>query len=397
MYFPRKWQLANVVAIPKPHKDLSKPESFRPISLLSNLGKIFEKIILRRLNKFIDQNNTIPAVQFGFRPGHSTVHQLVRVTNYVKGALREKESTGMVLFDGEKAFDTVWHDGLVHKLRVFGFPMYLIKLIASFLVGRKYRVGIKNSFSNVFEIIAGVPQGSCLSPTLYNIYIADLPLFALCQVALFADDLAIYVKSNSKHYIIDHLQSAIERVDNFYRIWRLKLNAAKTQCIYFTRRRKASFLPSIQLSLQGNDLEWAAHVRYLGITLDKKLTFARHIENTIERVNKYIRVFYSLINRRSSLSEKNKIILFKVIFQAIILYGCPVWINCAHTHIKKLQISQNKVLKMILNKPFYFSTERLHSLAMTLPVRTIANERKVKFFDGCAFSDNALISNLQYI
>lgn len=131
-YFPSKWKVARVVPIPKPNKNLSLASSYRPISLLSSISKIFERLLLKRLTSHIDAHCVIPYEQFGFRPKHSTSHQLLRVVKHVKKQFSRKRSTGMVFLDIEKAFDSLWHDGLLHKLLTLRFPMTLIKIIKFF-------------------------------------------------------------------------------------------------------------------------------------------------------------------------------------------------------------------------------------------------------------------------
>lgn len=124
-YFLSTFKTTKVIPIDKPGKDLKSPSSYRPISLLSCLGKLLEKIIYARLNAFTTDNNIITREQFGFRAQHSTTHQIKRVVNLVKCNKRKRRSTGMVLLDIEKAFDTVWHNGLVYKLSLYGVPIYI--------------------------------------------------------------------------------------------------------------------------------------------------------------------------------------------------------------------------------------------------------------------------------
>lgn len=118
--------------------------SYRPISLLSSLGKIFERIIFTELNNFVTEKEIIKNEQFGFREQHSTVHQIKRIVNMIKENKKRKRSTGMVLIDVEKAFDSVWHDGLIHKLEKIETPTHLTKMIASFLKNRKFIVRISS-------------------------------------------------------------------------------------------------------------------------------------------------------------------------------------------------------------------------------------------------------------
>lgn len=148
-YFPLTWKHAKVIAIPKPNKDHSLSKNYRPISLLSSLSKIFEKVLLNRLNKHISDNEIIPASQFGFRSEHSTVHQLDRLVNNVKHNRDNKKSTGLVLLDNEKAFDTVWHGGLLYKMIALHFPPFLINLVRSFLKDRDFVVSVGTGVSSI--------------------------------------------------------------------------------------------------------------------------------------------------------------------------------------------------------------------------------------------------------
>lgn len=132
-YFPNAWKSALTVPIRKPNKPGDDAGSYRPISLLSIYGKIFEKILLKRMNGYIEDSHILPDCQFGFRPAHSTSHQVLRVVNHIKRAFRRGFSAGMVLLDLNCAFDTVWHDGLVFKMKNLGFPIYLVKMVQSYL------------------------------------------------------------------------------------------------------------------------------------------------------------------------------------------------------------------------------------------------------------------------
>ena len=139
-YFPNQWKYAKVIAIHKPGKDPTTPSIYRPISLLSSISKILERVVLYQINDHLDGNNILPKQQFGSRPKFSTVHQLHRIVKQVKTKLKVKESTGMLLMDVEKAFDRVWHNGLIYKMIKYNFPPRIIKFIYSFLNNRKFHV-----------------------------------------------------------------------------------------------------------------------------------------------------------------------------------------------------------------------------------------------------------------
>ncbi|KAG5684921.1 hypothetical protein PVAND_014129 [Polypedilum vanderplanki] len=193
-YFPDRWKVAIIIPIPKTKIPSDDPTQYRPISLISCLGKCLEKLILDRLNKFESENNVFIKEQFGFRKRHSTTHQLVRLVESACVGFNLKKSTAMAFLDIHKAFDTVWHDGILHKLLQNKYPIYLIKLLKSYLSNRYAFVRINNSSSCQYEIAAGVPQGSLLAPHLFNVFLNDIPLPKNAKLSIFADDTAIAIE-----------------------------------------------------------------------------------------------------------------------------------------------------------------------------------------------------------
>jgi hypothetical protein len=168
-HFPTSLKGAKVVALPKPGKDAKIPQNLRPISLLPSTGKLFEKIILQIFQKRIGERSLLNASQFSFRARHSTTLQCMRIADHVTLNFNNKMSTAAVFLDIEKAFDTMWHTGLLHKLSKLNFLTRMTKLINSFLLQRKFIVSVEGEMSTPRRMKAGVPQGSVLSPTLYNI------------------------------------------------------------------------------------------------------------------------------------------------------------------------------------------------------------------------------------
>lgn len=394
-YFPKVWRNAKVIPIPKPGKPRGLVTSYRPISLLSNLSKVYEKVLKERLWDFCDTPAVIPNEQFGFRPHHGTTHQIRRVTQYVNHQLTSKLSTAMVLLDVEKAFDTVWHDGLIFKLIRLNFPTYLIKIVQSFLYERSFCVQIGNEISDYVSVPAGVPQGSVLGPLLYILYTSDFPKVDNCTYALFADDSAIFCSGLLATNILSSIQTALDRVDEFSKKWKIKVNAEKSQAIFFTRKRKTCYTPQTNLKMNGRDITWSRSVRYLGVFLNTRLTFNDHVSHIVGKINLAIKLLYPLINRKSELNFENKICIYKSIFQPIALYACPVWGTCAKTHIKKIQVCQNKVLKLMLNLPWHFSTRRLHELSRTELIKTNISRISNNFYILCSHNENNLISDLK--
>ena len=397
-YFPKLWKNAKITPILKPDKNPAEVSSYRPISLLSSISKLFERIILNRMMSHINENSIFANEQFGFRHGHSTTHQLLRVTNMIRANKSEGYSTGAALLDIEKAFDSVWHKGLIAKLQTFNFPIFLIKILKNYLTDRTLQVVYQNSKSDRFPVRAGVPQGSVLGPVLYNIFTSDLPdLPPGCTKSLFCDDTSISVKGKSLRVICSRLQKSLDIFSSYLQKWKISPNASKTQMIIFPHKPRASFLKPNNnhvVKMNGVILSWSDKVKYLGLIYDKKLIFKEHIESIQAKCIKYTRCLYPLINRNSKLCLKNKLLIYKQIFRPAMLYAVPIWSSCCSTRKKTLQRIQNKILKMILKRPPWFGTLELHRLTGVEPLEAMSNKIINNFRQKSLQSSIATISSL---
>jgi hypothetical protein len=174
-HFPATWKSAKVIPIPKSNKPSTDPKSYRPISLLSTLGKLFERIRAVRLTSFANQHHLLSHAQFGFRKKHSTVAQLARITDYVTNGFNLHKHSGMILLDIEKAYDTVWIYDILYKLIIFKLPTYLLWILKVFLEGRTFTVHLNEAFSSPRATPLGLPQGAVLSTIHFALYIPDIP------------------------------------------------------------------------------------------------------------------------------------------------------------------------------------------------------------------------------
>lgn len=303
----------------------------------------------------------------------------------------------MLLLDVKAAFDSVWHEGLIYKMIRMNFPTEIIKIIQCFLKDRTFQVHIGSQSSRIFEVPAGCPQGSCLSPILYNIYTADFPNLDYCTMSVFADDTAIICSGNLAQEIINKLQRALTEVTLYFNRWKIMLNASKSQAIYFTRKRKECFIPQNNFNVQGMSIQWDNTVKYLGVILDPKLKFKEHVAYIINKINVLTRILYPFINRNSKINIVNKKLIVKSIFHAVMFYAAPAWACIAKCHIKKLQVSQNKLLKLIFNLPWFFSTTRLHTLAGIELVDCKLERLLQNFKRRCTYSDFIHINELASI
>lgn len=399
-YFPASWKTAHVLAFQKPGKDKLFPQSYRPISLLPTISKIFEIIILNRIKTFEKTKNLLIDEQFGFRERRSTVHQLVRITAYITNNFNINKSTAMTLLDIEKAFDTVWHLGLILVMSDLDFPRYIIKLIYNYLTNRYFKVVINGITSKKHLIVAGVPQGSILGPTLFLYYINNIPKDLRVQLGLFADDTALLTASWSKRLATDIVQKQLDRIVDYFNKWKIKINASKTELIIFSKKAdnlKRKKLKDVNLNIKINNvtIKPKNYVKYLGAMLDKKLTFAQHIKYACENANKIKGILLPLLCRNSKLSVKNKLILYKSMIKPILLYAAPVWSSTCQTNINRIKTIENKTLRMISNAAPRTSNTKLHS---QLQIDDIYNDiyKQTKLFYDQRTNHLSLLKNLLY-
>ena len=189
-HVPILWKTAEVIMIPKPGKPINEVKSYRPISLLPIISKLFEKLFLRRMKRIIERKQLVPDYQSGFRNKHATVDQVHRITDVIERSLEEKKICSAVFLDVAQAFDKVWHDGLIMKLKRC-LPVQYVQLLESYISQRTFRVKQENEYSELKIINAGVSQGSLLGSVLYLLYTCDIPVAENIKLAIFADDTVV--------------------------------------------------------------------------------------------------------------------------------------------------------------------------------------------------------------
>ena len=396
-YFPTEWKIGKIIAIPKPGKNRDTPTNYRPISLLSTIGKIFEKLVLQRLKSFESDNKIFIPNQCGFRNNHSTIQQVLRITEKATFGFNKNKSTGMVLLDIEKAFDSVWGNALVHKLLALKFPLYLVKLIKSFLNNRKAFVEHMGSSSSTFDIPAGVPQGSILAPFLFNVFINDIKKPKDCDIFIFADDTALTYQASWKNdkLIKKKLEEGLGKVTKFLNSWKIKVNNSKTEFIVFTKSTAMiKKLKNNPPTVNSHTLDWKNSVRYLGVHLDSKLLFKQHIDISIKKANGTISTLFPIFRKNSPASLKAKMTIYRSYIRPVMTYAGTIILNSAKTHLNRLQVMQNKCLRMALSAPYYTKTSDLHLRANIPTITQFIKNNADTFYDNTKDHENPLIKPL---
>lgn len=226
--FPTMWKQANVIPLLK-KDDPSVLSNYRPVSLLSCVGKVMERIVFKHLYNYFYSNNIFYKYQAGFLPGHSTVFQLLETYDDIVRRIDEGKSCCMVFCDLSKAFDRVWHKGLLHELKMYGIDGNMYIWLKSYLSNRTQRVMYKNLFSTMASLHAGVPQGSVLGQLLFLIYVNDVANNMLSFCRLFADDNCLQYSSNCVKTIENCLNHDLNVLEMWSKKWLLKFNPSKTK------------------------------------------------------------------------------------------------------------------------------------------------------------------------
>ncbi|ETO06867.1 hypothetical protein RFI_30525, partial [Reticulomyxa filosa] len=228
-YFPKAWKIANIVAIPKPDRDPTICKNYRPISLLSCVGKLMERIITMRLMKYLNENQMLHQCQAGFQSWHNTSELLLRLSESIHASFDKNGVTYAAMLDISSAYDSVWRDGLRYKMRnEFNLCGRLYWWIDSFLSERKGHVVINGTSSSIYNFNTGVPQGSSLSPLLFLLYINDISyeVHEPIQCGMFADDVALWTSiytSNmtEMNHQLQLLQQSLDRISLWASKWKL--------------------------------------------------------------------------------------------------------------------------------------------------------------------------------
>ena len=304
---PAVWKSAVIINIHKPKKRADDPASYRPISLLEVLGKILERILKNRLDAMVDELNILPYSQRGFRPGLSTHTIHLELHTEAARTLNNKLVMSAMCLDFERAFDKVWHSGLIYKLNRCGLPGGMVRLLANFLRCRTFRVKTEGHLSQIRSQRAGIPQGSLLSPTLYNIYCADIPQPTNEHTILlqYADDTAIYTRGRTLQNSNARMRKYVETLGEWLVRWRIKPNPDKTQLTAFGSKKSASVVRIEKLvrlpEIWGKEIKYNNQIKYLGITYDRGWGFSK---DTTE-ITKQIKQRSGLLSRVRCAFGKN--------------------------------------------------------------------------------------------
>lgn len=321
--FPESWKLAHVIPVYK-KDDPKLCNNYRPISLLCCISKVFEKILFNHIYTFLKDNGLLNSKQSGFTPGDGTINQLIKICNDIHSQLDNDNEILAVFLDLTKAFDKVWHKGLLYKLKGIGINGLLFKWIESYLTKRKQRVVINGSNSEILELNAGVPQGSVLGPLLFLIYINDISDGISGETYLFADDSSIFhIVNNDIYGSVNKMNKDLCSVNDWAGQWLVSINVPKTVSMFFSTKRKHIKLPPIKLG--GTTLLQVFSHKHLGLILAPNLSWNEHISSIIAKANKRLFFMKALKYKISRLALS---ICYTSFIRPIMEYGDVLFDSC---------------------------------------------------------------------
>ena len=322
--FPDFWKFANVQPVYK-KGDRQLKSNYRPISLLPICGKILEKIVFDSLYNYLINNDLISQDQSGFRPGDSTINQLLSITANIYDSFENYDETRAIFLDISKAFDKVWHDGLLFKLESNGISGNLLDFLKSYLSSRSQRVVLNGIYSNWMGMEAGVPQGSVLGPLLFLVYINDLTDNISSHMKLFADDSSLFARVTDVTDTQQKLENDLQVITEWAHQWKMVFNPDITKQaieVIFSVKNNKPVHP--ELSFNGIPVARKEFVKHLGLYLDERLSFAKHVRESIIKAKKGIAILKFI---SSYVSRKVLDMTYKLYIRPHLDYGDIIYHN----------------------------------------------------------------------
>jgi hypothetical protein len=329
--FPTQWKFANVTAIFK-KSDSSDVRNYRPVSLLSCLGKVFERVVYNKLYNYLDGHKLLTERNSGFKKSDGTTNQLVHMLNYIYSEIDKRRDVAVIFLDISKAFDKVYHAGLLFKLKQLGIEGNLLKWLESYLSNRKQRVVINGTSSEWQETNAGVPQGSILGPLLFLVFINDIVINVQSLINLFADDTSLMKSIINPIECFGVLQQDLNALSLWARQWLVTFNAAKTVYMLFSLKKQAPKYPT--LLLDGIEVSLVTEHTHLGITLNSKLTWHSHIHRITTKANKVVNMLKRI---RHLVPRSSAECAYRTLVLPIIEYGNVIYDNLTNDLSSKLE------------------------------------------------------------
>jgi hypothetical protein len=374
---PSLFKRAKIIALLKPGKPPEDPASYRPISLLSINYKLLERLIYNRIEPIINAN--VPIEQAGFRGGRSCCDQVLALTTYVEDGFQKGKKTGAAFLDLTAAYDTVWRQGLLFKFIRIIPCRTLVNLLNNMLSNRHFQVFAGDDMRKSRRLNDGLPQGSVLAPLLFNLYTADLPQ-TKCKKFTYADDIVLASHNADFTSCESDLQADIYCLTDYFKKRRLKLNLSKTEVTAFHLSNRLAD-HKLNVSLDGQTLAHNFHPKYLGVTLDRSLTYKNHLAGVAAKVRSRNNIIQKLTGtswgaRADTLRTSSLALVYSAAE-----YCAPVWTNSTHT--ATLDVQLNQTMHLVIGTIKSTPVEWLPVLRNSAPPKLRRREATLREWTKC--------------
>ena len=325
---PQDWRVGEIVPLLKAGKDPASMGSYRPVCLTSCLGKWLERVLGNRIRWRLEKAGWLSVFQAGFREGRGVNDQLVRLSQAVWDGYQRREKTCLVLYDFERAFDRVWHDGLLMKLCGTGVSRTMLRWVQAWLSNRLYRVRVEGRHGRTVPFKEGLPQGSVLSPLLFLVYINDLVeelAAAGVGVSAFADDLAVWATSKGVEEGRRRVQCATDVVAAWCEKWLMTVSVGKCTVTLFSNDLRDRDMQALSVRLNGNELRREKSPCFLGVTYDVGFTFKQQVDRVVSKAAAGTRLLRCLTGSDWGWSRDLLRTTYVALVRSVLLYGSAAW------------------------------------------------------------------------
>ena len=345
--FQTHGKFARVTPIYK-NGDRADKSNCHPISVLPVISRLFEKLVTNQVYKYMEDNGLFSSGQSAYLRLHSTVTHLLENTVDWYNGLDLGRLVGLVFIDLKKAFDTVDNEILCQKLAHYGVQQRELAWFRSYLCNRKQFCRVNGVSSKTEGIDVGVPQGSCLGPLLFLIYINDLPQAVQnSTVSMCADDTSLGYQSSDIDQLNEAINNDLRQLDIWLQGNKLSINVAKTNSMLVSTKQKHNILNSrnddLHLKIRDNDLEIIQKTKYLGVQIDNSLNWKEHIKTVSTKV---LRAIGFLKHAKTFLGQETLKTLYTGIVEPHFRYCCSVWGCAGSTELNQLQKLQNRAARL---------------------------------------------------